>query len=45
MVGGETAHFRGVWGKQECIGRVGAVDSERGLSAVVDGIINNMVGV
>ena len=43
--GGETAHFGGVWGKQGCTGRIGAVDSEWRLSVVVEGTINNVAGV
>ena len=43
--GGKTAHLGGVWGKQGCTGRIGAVDSEWRLSVVVKGAVNDTAGV
>ena len=43
--GGETARFGDVWGEQGCLGGNGGVDGEQGALAVVDGAINDVVGV
>ena len=45
MGGGETAGFWGFWGEQGCTGGTGAVDSGRGVSIGVDGVVNDVAGV
>ena len=43
--GGETARFGDVWGEQGCLGGNRGVDGEQGALAVVDSVVNNVVGV
>ena len=39
--GGETAHFRGVWGEQGCTGGIGAIDGEWGVLTGAGGVVSD----
>ena len=43
--GGETACLGPSWGELGCTGGDGGVDGEQGLSAVVDGVVNDAAGM
>jgi hypothetical protein len=43
--GGESARLGSGRGEQGCTGGNGGVDGERGLSAVIDNVVNEAAGV